>query len=167
MKLSINKVVLVVSMVMISTFIIGCKDTGVSVDIIKPPEIENKYDNLIIKDVKFNKENKLISFNVENKGNTPITTSLHYKIEKYDDNDGWIKTNLTDNIAFIEIAIMIQEYETLEEVIDLSNIDKLNDGYYRIVKTYYDEINSINGYIEFKVVGEEISDIKAYNNISK
>lgn len=142
--------------------------TGCQSEQIEAPEVQSsdEYNNLIITNINYDKSTNIISYKIENKSNKTITTGLFYTIEKYE-NKSWNKTDLTDKLVFIEIALLLNSNEAIEEQIDLSQIHKLQDGYYRIKKEYFSEEGTINQYIEFKVTDENISSFSNYNDIKK
>lgn len=146
----------IISMTII--FICGCSSS-------KSPDIpESSYKELVIKDLFYDKNEKNINFKTENKGNEDIITSLHYKIEKYDDeNNKWQETNLTDNLAFIEIVLIIEPNKSIDESIDLPMVDNVESGYYRIAKEYNVGEKNIIQYIQFKYDDGEIEDLVSYN----
>lgn len=159
--MKLNKKIIVILSIL-GLFTTGC--TSSSSFISNPKKTTSKYENLLITDIKYNKEDNSISFSVENKGDTTLSTGLYYNIEKYNENEEWINTKLTDNLAFIEIALIIAPHEILQEKIDLSMINQLEDGYYRIVKNYNDE-NSTNiiGYVQFEVNNGNFENFIGYN----
>ena len=144
-------------LIILFTIITGCKSTEIEL-------IESEYEDLIIKEINYNKANKIISFRTENKSNEIITTGLSYTIEKYE-NEMWNKTNLTDNLIVIQIALLINPNESIEEKIYLSQIDNLSNGDYRINKEYISSSKTINEYIQFKVKDEELINFTSYNKI--
>lgn len=142
--------------------------TGCQSGQIEAPALQSsdEYKKLVVTDMNYDKSTKTISYKIENKSNEIITTGLAYTIEKYK-NKNWNKTDLTDNLLFAEIALLLNPNKTIEEKIDLSQINKLKDGYYRIKKEYFREEDTINQYIEFKVEDENISNFSNYNTIKK
>lgn len=143
----------------ICLFIGGCSST-------ESPDIpENTCEDLVIKDLQYDKDTRTITFKTQNKGSKDVTTGLYYKIEKYNEENKWEKTNLTDNLAFIQIARIIEPGKTIEESIDLSMVDITEKGEYRIVKEYTIGDEDINQYIQFKVYGS-IVDLNTYNSIT-
>ena len=144
-------------LIILFTIITGCKSTEIEL-------IENEYKDLIVKEINYNKANKIISFRTENKSNEIITTGLSYTIEKYE-NEMWNKTNLTDNLIVIQIALLINPNESIEEKIYLSQIDTLSSGDYRINKEYISSSKTINEYIQFKVKDDELINFTSYNKI--
>jgi len=144
-------------LIILFTIITGCKSTEIEL-------IENEYKDLIVKEINYNKANKIISFRTENKSNEIITTGLSYTIEKYE-NEMWNKTNLTDNLIVIQIALLINPNESIEEKIYLSQIDNLSNGDYRINKEYISSSKTINEYIQFKVKDDELINFTSYNKI--
>ncbi len=144
-------------LIILFTIITGCKSTEIEL-------IESEYEDLIVKEINYNKANKIISFRTENKSNEIITTGLSYTIEKYE-NEMWNKTNLTDNLIVIQIALLINPNESIEEKIYLSQIDNLSNGDYRINKEYISSSKTINEYIQFKVKDEELINFTSYNKI--
>lgn len=156
-----TKIIMMLMTVLIT--ITGCQSSQIEI-----PEVQgsNEYNNLIVTNINYDKSTNIISYKIENKSNEAITTGLAYTIEKYDNNT-WNKTNLTDNLLFAEIALLLNLNKTIEEKIDLSQINKLKDGYYRIKKEYFSQEDTINQYIEFKVEDENISNFSNYNTIKK
>lgn len=146
----------VISIMILST--VGCSSS-------KSPEIpESNYKQLVIKDLFYDKNEKTINFETENKGNEDIITSLHYTIEKYnDENNKWEETNLTDNLVFIEIALIIEGNKSIDESIDLPMADNVENGYYRIAKEYSIGEKNIVQYIQFEYNDGKIDDLNAYN----
>ena len=146
----------VISIMILST--VGCSSS-------KSPEIpESNYKQLVIKDLFYDKNEKTINFETENKGNEDIITSLHYTIEKYnDENNKWEETNLTDNLVFIEIALIIEGNKSIDESIDLPMADNVENGYYRIAKEYSIGEKNIVQYIQFEYNDGKIDDLNDYN----
>ena len=128
-----------------------------------PPKEENQFEELVVNNLKYEVNENCISYNIENKGNIPIYTGMAYYIEQYNESSGWIKTDLTDNLAFIEIAIVIEPEKNYLDRIDLSNMGKLKDGYYRIVKEFIINENKILQYIQIEVKNNEVMNMKSYN----
>ncbi len=145
----------------ITTLLIGCSTKYTELKTPKVPE--STYQNLFVSNINYDKSTRAISFKTENKGTTELTTGLFYTIEKYDKKDGWIKTNLTDNLVVIEIALIIKPGKAIDEKIDMSQIAPLNDGYYRVVKLYNDGENTIVQYIQFEVSGDKLFNFSTYN----
>lgn len=142
----------------ICLFVVGCSST-------ESPDIpDNTYENLVIKDLEYNKDTKTITFKTENKGNEDVITGLYYTIEKYDEKNKWEKTNLTDDLAFIQIALIIEPGKTIDEKIELSMVNIADNGKYRIVKEYNVGKENVNQYIQFEVDGS-IVDLNTYNSI--
>ncbi|MDU2198800.1 MAG: immunoglobulin-like domain-containing protein [Peptostreptococcaceae bacterium] len=129
-----------------------------------PKVLESTNQNLFVSDISYDKSTRTISFKTNNKGITELNTGLFYSIEKYDKEGGWTKTDLTDSLVFIEIALIIEPDKTINEKIDLSQIQPLKNGCYRIVKQYNDEENTIIQYIQFKVNDDELFNFYTYNS---
>lgn len=146
----------------ISTLLFGCSTKDTEIEAPKIPE--SKYSNLSLSDISYDKTTKTISFKTENKGSTELTTGLFYTIEKYNEKDGWTKTNLTDNLVVIEIALIIEPGKAIDEKIDMSQIEPLKNGHYRIVKQYNDGENAIVQYIQFEIKNDELFNFNAYNS---
>lgn len=153
-----KKLFLLLIVPIICMSVVGCSSTRIS----HAPD--NTYKNLAIKDLQYNKNTRTITFKTENKGNEDITTGLPYTIEKYNKKNKWEKTNLTDKLAFIDIALIIQPGKTIDERIDLSMVNITENGKYRIVKAYNVGKENINQYIEFEVNGS-IGDLNSYNSV--
>lgn len=130
---------------------------------IVPPKVENQFRELVIDGLKYDSSSNTISYNIENKGAQTIYTGMAYYIEKYDENNGWIKTNLTDDLVFIEIAIVIDPDKNFSDKIDVSKLENSGDGYYRIVKEFTMEEKRILQYIEIEVKDNKITSMQSYN----
>lgn len=153
-----RKLFLILVIPIICIFAVGCSSTDDS-DV-----LDNTYEGLVIKDLEYNKDTKTITFKTENKGNEDVTTGLYFTIEKYNKKNKWEKTNLTDHLAFIDIALIIEPGKTIDESIDLSMVNITESGKYRIVKTYNVGKENVNQYIEFDVDGS-ITNLTPYNSI--
>lgn len=152
---------IIAMIIIVLTAITGCQST-----IINSPDTKaSEYDKLIVKDISYDKSSRAISFKTENKSQDIMTTSFYYTIDKYEDNK-WIKTNLTDDLVFIELALMINPNESIDEVIDLQYVKAFGNGYYRIEKQYFSDV-VINQYIQFEVKDDEIINFESYNTINK
>lgn len=139
--------------------LLGCETT------VREAPLVAKSDNksLTISNINYDKLTKIVSYSIENKGKLSLFTGCPFVIEKYDEKNGWSKTSLTNNIAFIEIAIVIEEGGIYTDNIDLSKIKKIKDGYYRIVKEYSGENETITQYIQFEVSGNDLIEFQSYN----
>lgn len=156
------KTKIIALLIIVFTIATGCQKRQIeSVDI---PSSE--YEKLAVTDINYDKATKTIYFNTENKSEEIITTGLYYTIEKYK-NKMWDKTNLTDKLGVIEIGLLVNSNETLEEKIDLSQINSLKDGLYRIKKEYSITDEIINQYIQIEVKGEDVINFSSYNEIKK
>ncbi|MGL5314282.1 MAG: immunoglobulin-like domain-containing protein [Peptostreptococcaceae bacterium] len=141
---------------------IGCDDTVSKV----PKVTKSEYENLDISNISYNKSTQIVSYKLVNEGNYNLTTGYPFIIEKYDDKNGWSRTDLTDELAFIEIAIVLEGNNSYTESIDLSKIRRLKDGYYRIVKEYSSEKEKIVQYIQFEVSDNDLINLESYNKIN-
>ena len=152
-----NVFIFIVLFIMCSGMI-GCSSTNIQQTI-----PNNTYKELVIKELSYDKKTQTISFLTENASDKKITTSLHYKIEKYNEQKQWEKTNLTDNLAFIEIVLLIEPNESIEESIDLSMIENIPNGIYRISKNYHNGNQNIVQYIQFEYVDKNLINLNTYN----
>ena len=146
----------------ITILLIWCSTKDSEIE--SPKVLESTNQNLFLSDINYDKSTRTISFKTKNKGSTELNTGLFYSIEKYDKEGGWTKTDLTDSLVFIEIALIIEPGKTINEKIDLSQIQPLKNGCYRIVKQYNDEENTIIQYIQFKVNDDELFNFYTYNS---
>lgn len=149
--------------IFIAIFIICAGIIGCSSRSIQPTIPKNTYKELIIKELSHDKDTQTISFFTENKSDKNITTNLHYKIEKYNDQEQWEKTDLTDNLAFIEISLSINQNQSIKEIIDLSIIGNIPDVIYRISKKYNNGNQNITQYIQFEYINGDVIDLGSYN----
>ncbi|KXZ40417.1 hypothetical protein SAMN05661008_00029 [Alkalithermobacter thermoalcaliphilus JW-YL-7 = DSM 7308] len=109
-----------------------------------------KVDIDFITDIYYDKSTGIIYFTINNNTDSDLFFGVGFHIEKYE-NGNWKKTNLTDDLAFIEIALIAKQGEKLQDSIDLSIIkDKITPGKYRVVRSYGSDNQRIISYIEFE-----------------
>jgi hypothetical protein len=124
----------------------------------------------MISEIKYNKDTKLLSFLITNKSNSTLTYGFGYTIEIQKVTDSkieWKLTNLTDDLAFIEMLALIEKGKTSNDTISLYGLkEAFTKGVYRIVRTFNNDTKSIIAYIEFNVDEKlELSDFKYYDNL--
>lgn len=128
------------------------------------PDIPKSSNNeLQVKDLAYDKDKKIISFKTENKGKEDIITTLHFTIEEYNEENKWQKTELANDLEFIEIALIIESGKVMDEEIDLSTIDNIPNGCYRIVKEYNTSEKNIYQYIQFEYINGNAKNLNSYN----
>ncbi len=153
---------LISSILILNLFTIGCENTNTQTN--QPPKSENEYENLKISDINYNEEGVYIYYFLEYKSNSNFTTSPSFTIEKYDEQQGWTKTNLTDELVFIQVIIEIKPGEIKQDGVMLKGLkEDLQQGYYRIVKKYSTEDGPIVSYIQFEVKEDKILNFIAYS----
>lgn len=126
------------------------------------------YDTyLVIHDVTYDPNDQKLHFLVTNKSDGVISFGYAYTIEKYDEKkQAWLSTTLTNDLAFIEMLALIDKGQTVKDMIDLSLLNHpLENGKYRIVRTYYADAAHFTGYIEFDVVDQKLLNFHTYIEI--
>lgn len=109
-------------------------DGTISVRLIK--EKPAAYEDLLEKAELISDKNK-ISFTVRNTTDKELVYGLGFTIDKWNEEKNlWEKTTLTDDIAFIKIAMLLKPGETNSSEIDLSQIEMLVPGRFRIARDY-------------------------------
>lgn len=109
-------------------------DGTISVRLIK--EKPAAYEDLLEKAELISDKNK-ISFTVRNTTDKELVYGLGFTIDKWNEEKNlWEKTTLTDDIAFIKIAMLLKPGETNSSEIDLSQIEMLVLGRFRIARDY-------------------------------
>lgn len=85
-------------------------------------------------------EEKAIAFTVQNPLEVELTYGFAFTIEKMDEKKStWIKTTLTDDLAFIEMLGIIPSKGKVEDKINLNLITGLETARYRILRPYHTE----------------------------
>lgn len=152
-----------ITFLIIVFFIIGC--TGINNDkIIKEVDM--------ISELSYNNQTNMLSFLITNKSNSTITYGLGFIIEKQIIKEGnveWIRTNLTDDLMFIEIVVMIDKGKTERDTILLKGLkEPFEESVYRIARIYNTATIPIMGYIQFKADKNQIlTDFKYYDDLYK
>ncbi|WP_183242825.1 immunoglobulin-like domain-containing protein [Anoxybacillus mongoliensis] len=120
--------------------------------------------NLTIHDVTYDANTRKLTFSVTNKSDAVISFGYAYTIERYDETkQTWQPTTLTNDLAFIEMLALIDKGQTVKDMIDLSLLNQpLENGKYRIVRTYYADAAHLTGYIEFDVVDQKLLNFHTY-----
>ncbi|OPJ56253.1 immunoglobulin-like domain-containing protein [Alkalithermobacter paradoxus] len=120
----------------------------------------------LINDIKYDKSTGILSFTIDNNTGSDLFFGVGFHIEKYE-NGNWKKTNLTDDLAFIEIALIAQQGQKLENSIDLSMIkEKITSGKYRVVRSYGSDTQRIISYIEFEAdKGGNFTNFNSYGTV--
>ncbi|MBW8383156.1 MAG: hypothetical protein K0M69_11635 [Youngiibacter sp.] len=99
-------------------------------------EKPSTYEDILEKAEILNEENK-IAFTVRNTTDKELVYGLSFTIDRWNEEKGiWEKTGLTDGLAFIKIAMLLKPDETNASEIDLSQIEMLVPGRYRIARDY-------------------------------
>lgn len=94
------------------------------------------YEDLLEKAELISDTNKL-AFTVRNTTDKELVYGLGFTIDKWNEEKNlWEKTTLTDDIAFIKIAMLLKPGETNSSEIDLSQIEMLVPGRFRIARDY-------------------------------
>ncbi|ETA81238.1 immunoglobulin-like domain-containing protein [Youngiibacter fragilis] len=94
------------------------------------------YEDLLEKAEVISGQNK-ISFTVRNTTDKELVYGLGFTIDKWnEDKNIWEQTTLTDDLAFIKIAVLLKPDETNTSEIDLSQIEMLIPGRFRISREY-------------------------------
>ncbi|MCL9970472.1 hypothetical protein MX569_07635 [Anoxybacillus kestanbolensis] len=127
-------------------------------------KMEATDSNITIHDVTYDANAQKLHFSVTNKSNGVISFGYAYAIERYDDaKQTWQPTTLTNDLAFIEMLALIDQGQTVKDMIDLSLLKQpLENGKYRIVRTYYADAAHFTGYIEFDVVDQKLLNFHTY-----
>jgi len=159
-----NLFYLFIVLLITSVLITGCIGSNLG-------QNENK-DVDMVSNIKYDTNKKVLSFLITNKSNSTITYGLAFTIEKQQKNNGkleWIKTNLTDTLMFIEIAVMIEKGKSTVDYINLSGLkEPFKEDLYRIVRVYNTETTPITTYIQFKTnEKQELSDFIYYDDLYK
>ncbi|MGJ7035473.1 hypothetical protein HNQ84_001524 [Anoxybacillus eryuanensis] len=120
--------------------------------------------NITIHDVAYDANTQKLTFSVTNKSDAVISFGYAYTIERYDETkQTWQPTTLTNDLAFIEMLALIGKGQTVKDVIDLSLLNQpLENGKYRIVRTYYADAAHLTGYIEFDAVDQKLLNFHTY-----
>lgn len=99
-------------------------------------EKPSAYEDLL-ENAEVTSEPKKITFTVRNTTDKELVYGLAFTIDRWgEDKKLWEKTNLTDELAFIKIAMLLKPGETNTSDIDLSQIEMLAPGRYRIARDY-------------------------------
>ena len=119
---------------------------------------------LVIHDVTYDPNDQKLHFSVTNKSDGVISFGYAYTIEKYDKKkQAWLPTTLTNDLAFIEMLALIDKGQTVKDMIDFSLLsERLTNGKYRTVRTYYTDTAHLTGYIEFDVVDQKLTNFQSY-----
>ncbi|ACJ32680.1 immunoglobulin-like domain-containing protein [Anoxybacillus flavithermus] len=127
-------------------------------------KMEATDSNITIHDVTYDENAQKLHFSVTNKSSGVISFGYAYTIERYDETkQTWQQTTLTNGLAFIEMLALIDQGQTVKDMIDLSLIKQpLENGKYRIVRTYYADAAHFTGYIEFDVVDQKLLNFHTY-----
>ncbi|GAC91533.1 hypothetical protein KN10_1969 [Anoxybacillus flavithermus NBRC 109594] len=127
-------------------------------------KLEATDSNITIHDVTYDANAQKLHFSVTNKSNGVISFGYAYAIERYDDaKQTWQPTTLTNDLAFIEMLALIDQGQTVKDMIDFSLLKQpLENGKYRIVRTYYADAAYFTGYIEFDVVDQKLLNFHTY-----
>lgn len=130
-------------------------------------KLEATDSNITIHDVTYDANVQKLHFSVTNKSNGVISFGYAYAIERYDETkQTWQPTTLTNDLAFIEMLALIDKGQTVKDMIDLSLLNHpLENGKYRIVRTYYADAAHFTGYIEFDVVDQKLLNFHTYIEI--
>ncbi|AKS37286.1 hypothetical protein NP92_00690 [Anoxybacillus gonensis] len=125
-------------------------------------EVTDSY--VTIHDVTYDSNKQKLHFSVTNKSDGVISFGYAYTIERYDNKkQTWLQTTLTNNIAVIEVLALVEKGQTVKDVIDFSLLNQpLENGKYRIVRTYYADTAHFIGYIEFDVADQKLSNFQTY-----
>ncbi|EMI11535.1 hypothetical protein F510_0309 [Anoxybacillus gonensis] len=125
-------------------------------------EVTDSY--VTIHDVTYDSNKQKLHFSVTNKSDGVISFGYAYTIERYDNKkQTWLPTTLTNDIAVIEVLALVEKGQTVKDVIDFSLLNQpLENGKYRIVRTYYADTAHFIGYIEFDVADHKLSNFQTY-----
>ncbi|WP_163151168.1 immunoglobulin-like domain-containing protein [Anoxybacillus sp. MB8] len=125
-------------------------------------EVTDSY--VTIHDVTYDSNKQKLHFSVTNKSDGVISFGYAYTIERYDNKkQTWLQTTLTNDIAVIEVLALVEKGQTVKDVIDFSLLNQpLENGKYRIVRTYYADTAHFIGYIEFDVADHKLSNFQTY-----
>ncbi|MCQ5366129.1 hypothetical protein NOW01_14175 [Anoxybacillus salavatliensis] len=125
-------------------------------------EVTDSY--ITIHDVTYDSNKQKLHFSVTNKSDGVISFGYAYTIERYDNKkQTWLPTTLTNDIAVIEVLALVEKGQTVKDVIDFSLLNQpLENGKYRIVRTYYADTAHFIGYIEFDVADHKLSNFQTY-----
>lgn len=94
------------------------------------------YEDLLEK-AEFISEKNKIAFTVRNTTDKELVYGLGFTIDMWNEEKNiWEKTTLTDDLAFIKIAMLLKPDETNSSEIDLSQIEMLVPGRFRISRDY-------------------------------
>ena len=159
-----NKLYIFILLLITSILIAGCIDS-------KIPKNENK-DVDMISEIKYDINKKVLSFLITNKSNSMLTYGFAYTIEiqkVVGSKIEWILTNLTDNLAFIEMLALIEKGNSENDSISLSGLkEPFKEGIYRIVRVYNNATKPIITYIQFKAnEKQELKDFVYYDDLYK
>lgn len=105
----------------------------------------------IIKECVIDKSVDAVTMVLQNNTNKQYYYGIDFTLEKESIN-GWVKIPFKEDIFFIQIAIILGEYETKEEIINLSYFNNLDEGKYRVGKHLSGEGESLTVTAEFEIV---------------
>lgn len=109
--------------------------------------------NAKIKENTIKKGTQSITLILENKTDKEIAYGKEFSLEKEQDGQ-WYKVPFKEEVAFIEIAMLLKPYESSEEEINLSYFKNLQPGKYRVVKTIYLDDDKINVGATFEITSK-------------
>jgi len=137
-----------------------------------PPKVNPVQEDSkgMIHAIQYDQQTKALSFSITNTVRSTITFGLAFTIEKSqigNNKKEWVLTDLTDDLVFIEIAVVVEPGQSHLDAISLSILKKpFTQGNYRIVRVYTAESTNITAYIEFDVnERKELSGFRAYNTL--
>ncbi|MBP1918021.1 immunoglobulin-like domain-containing protein [Youngiibacter multivorans] len=94
------------------------------------------YEDLLEKAEIPDKQHKIV-FTARNTTDKDLVYGLSFTIDRWNEEKNlWEKTSLTDGLAFIKIALLLKPDETNTSEIDMSQIEMLVPGRYRIARDY-------------------------------
>lgn len=82
----------------------------------------------------YNLGTKEIKVYITNNSKKEVYYGLQYEIERLENNK-WVRVPFKEQVAFIEIAYIIEPGKIGEQVIALDNLEQLTFGKYRVVKS--------------------------------
>ena len=143
-----RKISIVIMLIILSFTVISCGAKEYELTLTKNTQIENADDIVMtIKD----KSDKELDLVIENKTDDEYVYGYVFELEVEKDED-WYRVPFKDNVAFIEIGIILKPKSNNNENIKLDTcFGELKKGKYRIVKEFYKDEEKKKVFVEFSL----------------
>lgn len=130
----------------------GCSNQIVDFSNLKPSTTVVSEDHIVgyIKEGDVTPTTEGIEIVIENESDETYYFGYDFSLE-IEQNDKWYLVPFKEDVAFIEIGILLEPLQTYTEQIDLSSFGKLPVGSYRVIKTFYHEMKSVSVAIPFDI----------------